>query len=114
MKARILLALLAVVVISAPLLADKWAPPTSRVFASPWGNYGFKVLKPEFGGSSEGVLFRLDGDAKEQVLWQAQLINTPYRVLVDDEGKSVVTIDTYGRLGFAHSLVIYGEQGKLI
>jgi hypothetical protein len=42
------------------------------------------------------------------------LINTPHRVLVDDDGQAVVTIDTYARLGFAHSLVIYGEQGKLV
>jgi hypothetical protein len=94
--------------------ADKWAPPTPRVFASPSGSYGFKVLKPQFGSTSEGMLFRLDGEGKEEVIWQGQLINTPQRVLVDDDGKSLVTIDTYGRLGFAHSVVVYGEKGKLI
>jgi hypothetical protein len=114
MKSRISLIVGLFFLISPPLLADKWAPPKPQIFASPWGNHGFKVLKPEFGRASEGVLFRLDAEGKEQVVWQARLINTPHRVLVDDDGQSVVTIDTYGRLGFAHSLVIYGEQGKLV
>src|SRR5262249_3861777 len=44
----------------------------------------------------------------------ADLVNTPHRALVDDSGKFVVTIDTYAALGFAHSLVIYGDKGKVI
>jgi len=99
---------------AASAAADKWAPPSPRIFASPGGSHGFKVLKPEFGSTSEGVLFRLDAEGKEQIVWQGQLINTPHRALVDDNGPSVVTIDTYGRLGFAHSVVIYGEKGKLV
>src|SRR5687768_14876207 len=69
MKTRILLALAAIVVVSAPLLADKWPAPTPKVFASQFGSHGFKVLKPEFGGISEGVLFRLDAEGREQVVW---------------------------------------------
>jgi hypothetical protein len=99
---------------SGHLWADSWAAPTPRVFASTWGSRGFKVLKPTINGPSEGVLFRLDGDGKEQIVWQAQLVNTPHRVLVDDSGKFVATIDTYANLGFAHSLVIYGDTGKVI
>lgn len=114
MKARILLTVAALFVITAPLLADKWPAPTPRVFASRWGNHGFKLLKPEFGGVSEGVLYRLDADGQEQVVWQSKLVNTPHQVIVDDEGKFVATIDTYGILGYAHALVIYGDQGKVI
>lgn len=114
MKARILLTFVALVVVSAPLLADKWPAPTPKVFASRWGNHGFKLLKPEFGGVSEGVLFRLDADGQEQIVWQGKLVNTPHQVVVDDEGKYLATIDTYGILGYAHALVIYGDQGKII
>lgn len=114
MKARILLAVVALAVVSAPLLAEQWPAPTPRVFASRWGNHGFKLLKPEFGGVSEGVLFPLDADGQEQIVWQAKLVNTPHQVIVDDEGKYVATIDTYGILGYAHALVIYGDQGKVI
>lgn len=109
-----LLVAAAIVGMTAPLRADKWPPPTPRVFGSQWGRHGFKVLKPEFGGSSHGVLFRLDAEGKEQIVWQAPLVNTPHQVIVDDEGKFVATIDTYGSLGFAHALVIYGSGGKVI
>lgn len=114
MKAHILLAFTAIAVLSTPLRADKWEAPTPRVFGSQWGLHGFKVLKPEFGGVSEGVLFRLDADGKEQIVWQARLLNTPHQVIVDDTGKFVATIDSYGNLGFAHAVVVYGDNGKVI
>jgi hypothetical protein len=114
MKSSLLTTVVLTACLAASAHADKWAPPAPRIFASPWGNHGFKVLKPQFGGASQGALFRLDTEGKEQIVWEQQLINTPHRVLVDDDGKTVVTIDTYGRLGFAHSVVIYGEKGKLI
>ena len=114
MKARFLLALTVVVAVSTLLQADEWVTPTPRVFGSEWGRHGFKVLNPKLGGPSEGVLFSLDAEGKEQILWKVKLVNTPHRVLVDDNGKFVVTIDTYGSVGFAHSLVIYGDKGKVI
>lgn len=106
---------LATVLVSASVLwADSWAKPTPRVFASKYGLHGFKVLNPKFGGPSQGVLFTLDAEGKEKVIWQAKLVNTPHQAIVPDGGKFVVTIDTYGTLGFAHSLVIYGDKGKVI
>ncbi|MBY0230351.1 MAG: hypothetical protein K2W96_13790 [Gemmataceae bacterium] len=113
MRARSLL-VLAALAASPSLQADSWAPPRPRVFASEWGGHGFKVVKPKFGKPGEGVLFKLDDDGKEQVVWQAKLVNTPNRVLVDERGKFVATIDTYGSLGFDHSLVVYGEKGKVV
>jgi hypothetical protein len=108
------LALVAVPLLAAPLWGDKWPIPTPRVFGSQRGGHAFKVLKPEFGGVSEGVLFHLDGEGKEQIVWQVRLVNTPHQAVVDEKGRFVATIDTYGNLGFAHSLVIYGEQGQVI
>jgi hypothetical protein len=114
MKAPMLLALTLIAALFTPARSDDWAAPTPRVFGSPSGLHGFKVLKPKFDGISVGVLFRLDADGKEQTVWRAKLVNTPHRVIVDDSGKFVATIDTYGNLGFAHAIVVYGDKGKVI
>ena len=114
MKTRFLIALATVGAVSTVLRADSWPAPTPRVFGSELGSRAFKVLKPTLSGPSEGVLFRLDADGKEQIVWEAKLVNTPHRVLVDDSGRFVASIDTYANLGFAHSLVIYGDKGKVI
>jgi hypothetical protein len=103
-----------VIVIAHPLRADEWQAPTPKIFASEGGRHAFKVLDPHINGRCEGVLFRLDADGKEQIAWRTKLVNTPYRVRVDDAGKFVVTIDTYGNLGYEHSLVIYDIEGKVI
>jgi hypothetical protein len=96
------------------VLADSWAPPQPRVFAATWGSHGFKVLEPKFGGPSHGVLFTLDDKGKEKMLWELKLVNTPHRVLIADNGKHVVTIDTYGSVGQAHAVVLYGDKGKVL
>jgi hypothetical protein len=97
-----------------PAFADSWATPRPRVFASQGGLYGFKVLKPVFGRTAVGLLFTLDQDGQETKIWETELVNVPHRVLVPDGGKRVVTIDTYGRLGYDHSLVVYDEHGKVL
>jgi hypothetical protein len=94
--------------------ADKWAPPKPRIFASSWGNYGFKLLNPQSGGPSQGMLFHLDNQGKEVIDWQKPLVNTPQRVFVDDQTKQVVTIDTYGSAGYAHALVLYDDKGNVV
>lgn len=96
--------------------SDTWLPPRPKVFASQWGDYGFKLLLPKktIYSKGVGVLFQLDGDGKEKVVWRQELLNIPHRVFVRDDGKYVVTIDTYGNLGYDHSLVIYDEQGKVV
>ena len=62
MRARIALTFAAIFLVATPLLADKWAPPTPRVYASPWGNHGFKVLKPEL-AANEISLKRFESEA---------------------------------------------------
>ncbi len=98
-------------------LADKWEGPGARVFGSQLGRHGFKVFNPKQTGPSdpsEGVLFRLDAEGREQILWRAKLVNMPVRVLVEDTGKFVATVDTWGSTGFAHALIIYGDKGTVI
>jgi hypothetical protein len=88
-KARILLALATLVAVSAPVWADRWADPGPRVFGSQQGTRGFKVLHPKFAGPTdpdEGVLFRLDAEGKEQIVWRSKLVNRPGRVLVAEKG----------------------------
>jgi hypothetical protein len=93
--------------------ADKWAPPVPRVYASPWGAFGFKAVPPDdFAGQSTGTLFTLDRAGKEKVVWEAKLVNVPHRVIVADSGKRVATVDTYGTLGFKHVVVLYDDKGK--
>jgi len=104
---------LATLVFASPALADSWAPPTPGIYASEWGRFGFKLLAPKFGGSARGGLFRLNDKGEETVVWDGKLVNTPHRVYIGRLGH-VVTVDTYGNLGFAHSLVVYDTKGKAV
>jgi hypothetical protein len=93
--------------------ADKWAPPTPRVYASPGGAYGFKTVPGEkLAGPATGTLFTLDREGKEKVVWEAKLVNEPHRAFVSDSGKRVATVDTYAALGFKHAVVLYDDRGK--
>ena len=95
-------------------MADTWAPPQPRVFTAEGGRHKFKVLEPKFLGALTGVLFVREADGKEKVIWSAKLANVPHQVYVTPDGNRVVTIDTYGRLGFDHSLVVYDEKGDAL
>ena len=95
-------------------MADTWAPPQPRVFIAEGGRHKFKVLEPKFLGASTGVLFARQADGKDKVIWSAKLANVPHQVYVTPDGNRVVTIDTYGSLGFDHSLVVYDEKGEAL
>jgi hypothetical protein len=103
--------------------ADEWMWPTPQVFSASSGSYALRTLPPPPSkslpgpspfGRAQAVLFKPGADGKDVAIWKRELVNTPYRAVVSDDGKFVVTFDTWGRVGFAHSLVIYGEQGRLI
>jgi hypothetical protein len=111
MKTHVLSVAIAIV-ISLSLRADEWDAPSPKVFASEGGRHGFKVLNPRINGQSDGI--RLDAEGKEQIVWRTKLVNTPHRVKVEEAGKYVVTIDTYGKLGYEHSLVVYDSEGKVV
>lgn len=91
--------------------ADKWAAPAPRVFAAATGEYGLKVIPSE--GKAVGVLFTLDAKGMEKVTRRFDLVNIPAAVFVSPSG-DVVTADTYGQMGYAHSLVVYSRQGKAL
>ena len=90
--------------------ADDWAAARPRIFASENGWHGFKVLPK----NATGVLFSLDDDGKEKVIWTKQLVNFPHQAFVAGDGKGVVTIDTWADLGREHSLVVYNDKGKVV
>jgi hypothetical protein len=132
------IALLLLLTIAPAAFADKWFPAAPTIHASPAGLHGFKVIpgsrvagkfsrtqvapdgavtrvdgirtEPQ----TRGVLFLLDEHGDEVVLWDKPLVNTPVRVIVLDDGKHVVTVDTFSHMGWEHSLVIYGEQGQVV
>jgi hypothetical protein len=111
------LAGLAVVLLAAAAArADSWAMPTPKDFRSASGGHVFHVVPAEgnWFKPAEGVLLSRDRDGKEKVLWKKRLVNLPHQAFVADDGRHVVTIDTYANLGFQHSLVLYGEGGKLL
>ena len=89
-------------------------PPEPRLFASASGRTGLKVLPKESG--AVGVCFTLNEDGSERVLWRRDLVNLPKDVVILDERgdneRLVVTLDTYGKLGGSHALVVYDAQGK--
>jgi hypothetical protein len=53
-------------------------------------------------------------DGKETEIWSRELVNIPVRAFVADDGKHVVTFDTWAKLGYEHALVIYGEKGDVV
>jgi hypothetical protein len=138
MTSRIVLALAVglPLVVSSDARADKFpaGPPQPKLFASVYGAYAFKALPDvssvstrtrtegvhsaaqagQILGNSEGVFFTLGGNAKEQVIWRAKLVNIPNRALLVESGKYVVTLDSWRSVGFDHCLVVYGEKGKVV
>jgi hypothetical protein len=111
------LAASAVVIASAIVSADSWPGPRPQVFASASGAHGFRTRPPQlstWSGKGQGTLFTLGANGSETVMWSRELINIPVRAFVTDDGKHVVTFDTWARLGHEHALVIYGEQGNVV
>ena len=90
--------------------ADSFGPPRPGIFASSNAKFGFKTLPKH----AIGILFTIDDDGREQVVWKKLLANIPVRVLVAPSGKRVVTVDTYADMGREHSLVVYDENGTTI
>ena len=107
----------AMVIATAIVAADSWPGPRPHVFTSARGVYGFKTRPPQlatWSGKSHGTLVRLSSDGTEMAKWARELVNIPVRAFVADDGKHVVTFDTWAKLGHEHALVIYGEQGGIV
>lgn len=103
-----------------PGRTDSWGPPHPSIFASDDGCYAVTVVPPKSGGSdgrAMAFLFRPGSNGASIPVWKWKLVNLPQQVLISGNraaAVSVVTLDTYARLGFEHALVVYGPQGKLL
>ena len=96
---------------------DRSRPP--QVYSSSSGLYQFRVVEPDnyepgFGVRARGTLYRRSTVGLRTMLWSKLLINVPDRALVSEDGRAVVTIDTYGFAGAAHALVLYGRTGHIL
>jgi hypothetical protein len=99
-------------VLSSAVCADDLIAPGPRIYAqSLSGKYALKILPGA--DKSEGVFFTLDKDGKEEVIWRTKLVNIPGPAIITENGKYVITLDTFGRID-EHCLVVYGEKGKVI
>ena len=98
--------------------ADTWAPPTPAIFGTESGATGCKVLaigmRLRMGHASRAEIFRLNDAGREVVVRRFRLVNIPHKVMLINDGEFIVTIDTYGSLGYAHSIVIYNRAGRLL
>ncbi|NQT84024.1 hypothetical protein HQ563_13440 [bacterium] len=101
--------------------ADSWANPTPRMFASDDGHWALRVI-PETASRGKadtiarGILFEITEDGTDRILWEKPLVNIPVRALLfkSYDKLFVVTLDTWARMGYEHSLVIYDREGKVV
>jgi hypothetical protein len=101
-------------VLSSAACADDLIAPGPRIYAQALsGKYAIKILPGTSADKSEGVFFTLDKDGKEEVIWRTKLVNIPGPAIITENGKYVITLDTFLRID-EHCLVVYGEKGKVI
>ena len=98
--------------------ADSWPGSRPQVFAS-----AIRRIRLQDAAAAAGhlvgqeprdIVRRWRQTAPETVLWTRELVNIPVSAFVADDGKHVVTFDTWAKLGYEHALVIYGEQGAVV
>ena len=96
--------------------ADSWVAPSPQVYKSSNGQHVLRTEpnKENVFGAATGTRTSKREDGADATAWKIKLVNTPYKAFVSDDGKHVVTIDTYANLGFKHSLVIYDAKGKVV
>ncbi len=122
MFTRNTLAMLSVVVVSfvngGTVRADTWAAPTPAIFGTDEGGVACKILPAgrqlRMGQTSMAELFRFDRNGKEVVMRRFVLVNIPCNVMVVNDGEFLVTINTFGKMGFERSVVVYNAAGKLV
>ena len=113
---RVLSVLSSLLLLTPGARADDCAPTSGvRLYTSANGRHGFRM---SVGANAQpratGRLFAVDGASNDNPIWESQLVNVPARVLVGEDGRTVVTIDTDCKAGFEHSLVVYGAGGRVL
>jgi hypothetical protein len=115
----IVIALVTTAAVSAPasVSADSWPGSRPQVYTSSAGTHRFRTRPPQlstWSGKSHGTLVAVAPDGAETAHWSRDLVNIPVLAFVADDGKHVVTLDTWAKLGYEHALVVYGENGAVV
>ncbi len=114
---EIVIALVAVLAAPAIVLADSWPGSRPQVYTSSAGTHRFRTRPPQlstWSGKSQGTLVSVAPDGTETATWARDLVNIPVLAFVTNDGKHVVTLDTWAKLGYEHALVVYGEGGAVV
>jgi hypothetical protein len=131
---------LAVFLISIPMLADVWDTPKTTRYFSQDSSYMVKVTPTQIPDKywkwkssktkkrqkfsprdttivlCQAILFKIEKNDTLKI-WQKNLINPimPVNVIVANDGKSLVTFDNWGSMGYGlEAMVIYDEKGGLV
>ncbi|MGB7159384.1 MAG: hypothetical protein WBD40_15055 [Tepidisphaeraceae bacterium] len=114
----VVLAMVAVAIVGVMRAAGQGmvAQAYPRVFASPSGRTGLKVVPDAKGMAAAAIAFTLAADGSERVLWRRPMKNIPGDVLVFDHGEEVyvLTLDTWGAVSGEHAMVVYGSKGDVV
>jgi hypothetical protein len=65
----------------------------ARIYASASGRHGFRLTSGNAPSRIEGLLFGFDHAGEEKRIWRTRLRTVPVRVLVADDGRTVVAVD---------------------
>ena len=97
--------------------ADSWPGARPQTFASANGVYLFKTSPPQrsdWSGKAQGTVVKVGPNGAETGVWTRELVNIPVSALVTNDGKHVVTFDTWAKLGYEHAVVMYSERGAVV
>lgn len=108
-------------------IANTYAEPSARLFASSDGQHGMKVipekrvpLNPDESlRQSRATVFGLMDDGRERTMWRRVLPNIPVQVVIEDTlpefGPLVATLgSSEGDQTDKHWLILYDRKGKVI
>ena len=99
------------------LTADSWPGARAQIFSSANGRHRFRTRPPQlatWSGKGTGTVVSVSPDGGETAIWSGELLNIPVSAFITDDGKHVVTFDTWAKLGYEHALVVYGERGAVV
>jgi len=106
------------VVVTLPVQADSWELPKEVTYWSPAHSARLTVTPGTWEERRHPASGRLDvrrPDGTWRQVWRRPLLNdvAPVEVVVADDGRHVVTLDEWFRLGFGPNVVVlYGHDGN--
>ncbi len=94
---------------------DSWSiPPAARNAVAIDGSARVEELSSADSRLQRSIkVYTRSRTEAETLSWQADLVNCPVKVFVAPGGKSVVTMDSWGRVG-SDPLVFYGDGGTIL